>query len=340
MTLQSYNLNEHFDYMTRMVPQPFGISPNIVNEILIDENENYVIKTSRGNYTLSNNAIKKLVDALGIKIRLLSYVAEETDCIALAMPIVNKLFKCFADCFVFYAKSDDTFLITDLNCSSARGEEDTIYAIGPSPWELEISKHPVEYTCFAGFNRYWDDELPNDVYVKAEDLMQGSKVVLNLFKEVKGCRLQPMLMFGSKYSNMNGFSEIYPVLYDTETGITLNFPMNYAKQELTFDEMWDKTIHLSKSTDLDDYIFREINELVSSSNTPSAVQNFITDILVNSTINVNQPIKNILNDAVTLMSQMKPAKKKKFSKQLGSLISFALCMKHEGCEHCGHLEIH
>lgn len=341
MTINSYGLIEHFDYMTHFVPQPFELQCNDINCIVRDADENYIIKTTKGDYTLSTCALRKLVDTLGIKIKLLSYVASETDVFELALPIINKLFKCFANCFVFYAKQDDQFAIIDLNANNEKGEAETIYENGPSPWKLDISSNKAQYTCFADFkSKYSIAENDTDILVKADDIMNGSKVSICLFKNITtDSQLQPMLTFSSKFSSMNGFLEILPSLFDEQTGISIEFPMNYAKHEYSFDEMWEKVVHLCKNTDLNDFIFREINELAASSETPSALQNFIADLLVSSVVNMNQPIKNILSETVTATAEMKPAKRKKFIKQLGRLIAFALCMKHSGCEHCGHLEI-
>lgn len=338
MSIEGYSLNEHFDYITHFIPQPFGIACGTVKEFTVPD---YTLTTTKGTLNFTKSAFRKVIDALGIKLQLLSYVADETSCISLAMPIINKLFKHFSNCFVFYCDSTDSQSVIDVNCHSDKGEEGTIYENGPSPWSVEISKSQIEFTCFNNFMKYWSDleTIPTDVMVKSDDIVQGSKVVLQLYKEVKDSRMQPMLIFSGKYSNMSGFNEIHPALYDTETGVLFKFPMNYAKSEMNFDEMWSKVLHINSTTDVDDYVFREINELSASKDTPANVKNFITDLLINNTLNVNQPIKDILNESVTLTSSMKPAKKTKFLQQVGSLIAYSLCMKHTGCEHCGHIEI-
>ena len=347
MTIDSYGFIEHFDYMKNYIPQPFIIkSDDVVNLIKSNSepgNDEYSIVTKTKNYSLTKNSIKKLVDALGVKIKLLSAVCDEADVIDLVLPAVNKLFKCFADCFVFYATSDEALTIIDLNVNTDKGTEGTKYENGPSPWKIDIRKHPSSFTCFADFKNTYaiDSESDGDLLVKADELMSHGNVIMNLFKTVPGSNLQPMLTFSSKFSNMNGFSEIHPTLFDESSGIYITFPMNYAKDEgATFDDLWKKVIHLYESVDLNDYIFREVNELASSKDTPNVVQNFITDILVNSTLNINQPIKNILEEAVTVSANLKGSKKRKLLKQLGLLIAFSICMKHDGCEHCGHLDIH
>lgn len=347
MSIDSYSLIEHFDYMKSYIPQPFIIKPEDVLDLVKSNtesgNDEYSIVTKTKNYTLTKASIKRLVDALGVKIRLLSTVCDEADVIDLVLPAVNKLFKCFSDCFVFYSTSEDRLNIIDLNVNKDRGPEGTKYENGPSPWKFDVNKNPSAFTCFADFKNTYavDGSTDGDILVKADDLMVKDQVVMNLFKNVVGSVLQPMLTFSSKFSNMNGFSEIHPTLYDPTSGVYITFPMNYSKDEgATFDDLWKKVLHLYESVDLNDYIFREINELASSKDTPGVVQNFISDIIVNSTININQPIKNILEEAVSVTSQMKPTKKKKFLRQLGLLIAFSICMRHDGCEHCGHLDIH
>lgn len=346
MSIESYKLIEHFDYMCKYVPQPFYINSEDVIELTKsgDDGEDYSIKTNRMTYSLNKSSIKKLVDSLGVKIKLLSAVADEADVIDLVLPAVNKLFKCFSDCFVFYANSEDATSIIDLNVNSDHGAEGTKYANGPSPWKVDIRKNPSVFTCFVDFmNRYCiDKDEDTDILVKADELMpSNSGVSINLFKEIKDNRLQPMLMFSGKFSNMNGFSDIRPVLWDSVTDIPIVFPMNYAKLEgASFEDMWKKVIHTLESTDLDDYIFREVNELAASSETPSVVKNFITNVIIDNPLNINQPIKDILTEAVTCMTQLKPSKARKFKKDLGAMIAFALCMKHAGCEHCGHMELH
>ena len=346
MSIDSYGFIEHFDYMRNYIPQPFIIKSEDVVDLVKNVSEpghdEYSIVTKSKNYTLSKSSVKKLVDALGVKIKLLSAVCEEADVIDLVLPAVNKLFKCFADCFVFYATSDDALTIIDLNVNMEKGPEGTRYENGPSPWKIDIKKFPSSYTCFADFKNVYaiDSTTDGDLLVKSDELLSHGKVTMNLFKTIPGTNLQPMLTFSSMFSNMNGFSDIHPTLYDTTSGIYITFPMNYAKDEdATFNDLWKKVVHLYESVDLNDYIFREVNELASSKDTPGVVKNFISDILVNSTININQPIKNVLEEAVTVSASLKGGKKKKFMRQLGLLIAFAIVMRHSGCEHCGHLEV-
>ena len=343
MTIDSYGFIEHFDYMKNYIPQPFIIKGEDVQSLSFDEeSQGYIIRTTNKTYSITKQTLKKLVDALGVKVKLLSAVCEEADVIDLVLPAVNKLFKCFADCFVFYSTADDALTIIDLNVNTDKGAEGTRYENGPSPWKIDIRKHPSRFTCFADFKNVYciDSETDGDLLVKADDLMSHGKVIMNLFKNVPGANLQPMLTFSSWFSNMNGFSDIHPTLYDPETNIYISFPMNYAKIEgATFDDLWKNAIHIYESVDLNDYIFREVNELAASKETPSMVQSFITDVLVNSTINLNQPIKDILAEFTNVTANMKATKKKKFAKQLGALIAFAICMKHSGCEHCGHISL-
>jgi hypothetical protein len=346
MTIDSYSFIEHFDYMRNYIPQPFIIKSEDVVDLIKSVSEpghdEYSIVTKTRNYTLSKSSIKKLVDALGVKIKLLSAVCEEADVIDLVLPAVNKLFKCFADCFVFYATADEALTIIDLNVNMEKGAEGTRYENGPSPWKIDIKKSPSMFTCFADFKNVYaiDSSTDSDLLVKADELLSHGKVTMSLFKTIPGANLQPMLTFSSWFSNMGGFSEIHPTLYDPTSGIYIMFPMNYAKDEgATFDDLWKKAVHLYETFDQNDYIFREINELASSKDTPNMVKNFINDIIVDSTININQPIKNILEEAVTVSASLKAGKKKKFMKQLGLLIAFAIVMRHEGCEHCGSIHI-
>lgn len=344
MTIESFNLIEHFDYMRNYIPQPFYIPSETVNDIVKGVDDEYTIRTTNGKYTLNKLSLKKLVDSLGIKIKLLSAVCAETDVIDLAMPIINKLFKCFADCFVFYARHDDTFTIIDLNVNNDKGEDGTKYENGPSPWKFDIKNNPSVFTCFADFkNKYCIDESDSDVMVKADDLMPNDNTVsMNLFRPVPDGHLQPMLTFTSKFSNMNGFSDIHTTLYDPETNIYIPFPMNYSKLDrATFSSLWEKAIHIHKSFDLNDYIFREFNELAASNETPGFIKSFISTIQTESILNVNQPIKDILNEAnTTAVADMKPSKARKLKKAVGYLIAYAIVMKHSGCEHCGHIDLH
>lgn len=342
MTIESFGLIEHFDYMRNYIPQPFYIPSKTVKNIVKSE-DNYTINTTRGTYLIDNRSMKKMVDALGIKIKLLSAVCDETDVVDLAMPIINKLFKCFADCFVFYATSDDVYTVVDLNVNTEKGDEGTKYENGPSPWKFDIVKHPSVFTCFADFmGKYSIDSTDTDILVKADDIMSSNNTVtITLFKNVSDSFLKPMLIFSSKFSNMGGFSKINPMLYHEESDTYITFPMNYAKSEgAYFDDMWKWVSHIHETTDLNDYIFREINELAASKDTPSNVREFISELLCGEdTLNINQPIKDILAESVNLVSNMKPSKKRKFKHNLGNLIAWALVAKHSCCEHCGHLEV-
>jgi hypothetical protein len=341
MPVESFGLNEHFDYMINYIPQPFGIASSNVKEFR-KESEDYIIVTNDNRkYTLTLASLKKLVDSLGVKVRLLNSVCNETDVIDLAIPIINKLFKCFADCFVFYASQDDSYLIIDLNVNKARGEEGTMYENGPSPWSISISEHPRAFTCFTSFkDKYSINDSDTDILVKADDILQGSQVTINLFKEIAGTTLQPMITFSSKFSNLNGFVDIYVTLYDPNSDIYITFPMNYAKGDgVTLEELWKRALHLYEKVDLNDFISQEISELAASDTTPNNVRNFITSILVDSVININQPIKDILTESVAICNGLKQSKAKKLRKSLGSLIAWAVCMKHSGCSECHHLHI-
>lgn len=342
MTIESYSLVEHFDYMKNCVPQPFYIPSDTVKDIVKCDDE-YIIHSTKGAYSITKHSMKKMVDALGIKIKLLSSVCDETDVVDLAMPIINKLFKCFANCFVFYHENDDLLTIIDLNVNTEKGDEGTKYENGPSPWKFDIVKFPAAFTCFADFmNKYYIDSTNTEILVKADDLMQSNNVNMTLFKNVNNSVIQPMLVFNSKFSNMDGFSKINPALYHEETGITISFPMNYAKDDSEpFDDIWKRVMHIYEHTDLNDYIFREVNELAVSNDTPNSVREFISSLLCGEdTLNLNQPIKDILAESVNLVANMKPSKKRKFNKNLGSLIAWALVAKHQCCESCGHIEVH
>ena len=343
MSIESFGLVEHFDYMCKYIPQPFIIHSESVVSLSKLNDDDYAIKTGKEVYTLTKATLKKLVDALGIKIKLFSAVSDEDDVLDLVLPAANKLFKCFADCFVFYNKSEDPYTIIDLNVNNTRGTEGTKYENGPSPWKIDIRKQPENFTCFACFmGRFEITEDRSDILVKADDIMSSSSnVTINLFKEKADSRLQPMLTMSSRFSNMNGFTDIHPTLYDKDTDTEITFPMNYGSHNnmSTFDDMWKKVTHLLETTDLDDYIFREVNELAASNETPNSIKNFISDIVVDSTLNINQPIHLILQEAADLTSNMRAAKARNFKKKLGSLISWCLCMKHSGCSSCGHLEL-
>jgi len=342
MTIESYGFIEHFDYMCKYIPQPFFIKSEDVKELKYDDElQDYVIKTTKNTYDVPRNVLKKLVDALGVKVKLLAAAADdEADVIDMILPAVNKLFKCFADCFVFYARSDDALTIIDLNVNAVKGTEGTKYENGPSPWKIDIKKHPESFTCFADFMNIWSmDTSDNTLQVKADDLMtNNSQVVMTLFRQCNE-QLIPMLVFSSKFSNMSGFTEVHPMLHDAATGIEITFPMNYAGNECTFDDVWRKLNHVYESTDLDDYIFREVNELAASLDAPNVVKNFISSILVDSVLNLNQPVRNILDDAVTVAAQMKASKKKKFLRQLGALVGWCFTQKHSGCSACGSIHI-
>lgn len=345
MTIESYGLIEHFDYMKNYIPQPFVIKCDDVVSIAYDVNaDDYVINTTRFKYSLGRNVLKKIVDSLGIKVKLLAAAAvDDADVLDLVLPAVNKLFKCFADCFVFYAKSDDSLTIIDVNVNAVKGEEGTKYENGPSPWKIDVNKNPAAFTCFADFiGKFCIDKDATDIQVKADDLMTSSGLVtLSVFKPVPDSLLQPILVLSSKFSNMNGFTEIHPMLHDTLTGIEITFPMNYGNshEDTPFEALWKKLLHVHETTDLNDYIFREINELAVSDDSPTVVKNFISSILVDSVLNINQPVRDILNEAITVTAQMKPGKRKKFLRQLGCLVGWCYCAKHSGCEHCGSIHI-
>lgn len=346
MSIESYSLVEHFDFMKNYIPQPFFISNEDVKEIVKNDSESeydYLIKTAHGNYSLTKGTIKKLVDSLGVKFKLLSSVCDETNVIELALPIINKLFKCFADCFVFYANSDDALTIIDLNVNMDKGEEGTRYEDGPSPWVKESKEDSSNFTCFAGFMTNLEIEnTDTDIMVVAEDIMSSAnKVSFSIFKPSIGAILQPMLSFSSKFSNMDGFTEIHPAMYDEETGITITFPTNYYGKEsdLSFKELWKKAESVQNHTDVNDYVFTEISELEMSNDTPNSIRKFIEDLSQNSILNLNQPIRNILTDANSISNGMKPSKKLKFKKQIGSLIGWCIIMKHSGCSSCGHMSV-
>ena len=343
MPLESYSLVEHFDFMCKYIPQPFAIKSADVKSFEKDTNDggSYVIKTNNNTYSLSKIALKKLVDALGVKVRLLDAVCSETDVIDLALPIINKLFKCFADCFVFYSTSEDVSFIIDLNVHSERGEEGTIFECGPSPWPISITDYPNSFTCFHSFKeRYNIEDKDMDILVKSDDIISGNKVLFNTFKNVSDSVLQPMLTFTSKFSDLDGFSDIHTTLYDEASDIYMQFPSNYAKlDDVTFDDLWKKALHINDRLDLNDFIFQEVSELAASEDTPNSVKKFISSILIDNTININQPIKDILAESVTICNQLKPSKARKLKRDLGNLIAWAVCMKHSGCSECHHLHI-
>lgn len=344
MTVESFGLVEHFDYMRKYIPQPFFIKSEDVKSFSKDiESSAYTINTDRIKYTLSRNSLKKLVDSLGIKVKLLNAVCNETDVIDLALPIIDKLFKCFSDCFVFYSEASDSSFIIDINVNNEKGTDGTKYENGPSPWKIDVSKNPSAYTCFADFLLRYSIEKDNtDILVKSEDIMlNDSTVQFRLFKDdFASERLHPMLVFNSKFSNMNGFANINVCLYDSKSDIYITFPMNYSKLEgMSFADLWKKASHIYNETDLNDYICIEVNELAASSDTPNSVRTFISMILTDSSINLNQSISDILDESITVAAAMKPSKAKKFKKALGSLIACALCAKHHGCSECGHIDL-
>lgn len=341
MTIESYCLVEHYDYICKSIPQPFSIHCDQV-EGVESVAEEYIIKTKQHEYSVSTAAIRKLVDALGIKIKLLSYITDEVNVIDLVLPALNKLFKNYADCFVFYARSDDPLTIIDLNVNGEKGEEGTKYEKGPSPWLVQVEDSPELFTCFSQFRSKYciDSATDGDILVKSDDIMSNAnQVVMNLFKPIKDANLQPMLQFSSKFSNMDGFQNINVSLHEPSTGINITFPMNYADHDRTFDELWKKAMHLLEKTDLNDYIFAEMNELAASSDTPNSIKKFINDLNNESTVNMNQPINQILADISGVAANMKPGKKKSFMKSMGNLIAFCLVAKHSCCSQCGHLEI-
>lgn len=343
MTIESFNLIEHFEYMKNFIPQPFMIHSDEVESFGYGNSDTdtcHVIKTKTSIYTLTKPALKKLVDSLGVKVKLLDAVCSETNVIDLAMPIIDKLLKCFADCFVFYVASDDPLTIIDLNVNTESGEEGTKYENGPSPWQIESKDNPTVYTCFVDFLDKYGITDRNDILVRADDLMSGNNVTFDLFIPVsESTRIQPMLSFNGKFSNLNGFSDIHTVLVDKDTNIRITFPMNYAKDDgMTFDDMWKKAEHLVETTDLSDYIFKEVNELAASNDTPLGIRKFICEILTDSPLNVNQPISAIMEESVRLAADMKPSKAKRLKNNVGNLIGFCCITKHFGCRECGHVD--
>ena len=341
--VDSFSLVEHFDYLTKYIPQPFYIQSDKViclKRGTVDEDSEYLIETSDGNYTLTKGTLKKLVDNLGIKVKLLSSACEDVDVYDLVMPALNKLFKCYADCFVFYATAEDARCIIDLNINKDAGAEGTRYESGPSPWGVDVSKDPSFFTCFNDFlDRYIISHSDTSVRVKADaDFLVGMNVNIHLFKDVGSMRIQPMLSFSGKCTAMGGFTEIHPVLFDTETGISIVFPQNYVKKkDPTFDDLWGSVMHLCNHTDLNDYVFRAINEIAVSDETPSAIKNFISSILTESTLNLNQPTADILSECVSLTREMRSAKANKFKKNLGAVIGYAILSMSLACKDCGHM---
>lgn len=340
MTLESYNFIEHFDYLKNYVPQPFYIPSDSVLELVSSE-EGLSIKTNRFTYSLSKASAKKLVDSLGIKIKLFNNEHEESSVIDQILPAINKLFKCFADCFVFYNASDSPLDIIDLNVNSETGEEGTKYENGPSPWQVNINNEAPAFTCFANFTEKFNIPSDSDILIKADDIMTSAlNVNMNLFRPIKDSTLQPMLSFSGKSSNMNGFTDIKPVVYDSNSGVFIKYPVSYNKSDSdSFDDMWDKVLHLYSTIDLDDFISREMNELAASNETPGAVKSFISTILVENTLNINQPISMILTEAKTIAEDLSLAKARTFKNKLGTLIGWCLCRKHSSCHECGHLEL-
>lgn len=344
MSIEGFSLVEHFDYMKQSIPQPFFIPTNEVKEIVREDNGtecDYIIKTTKHNYTLSRASLKKLVDALGVKSKLLYAVCNETDVLDLVLPIINKLFKCYSDCFVFYADLDDALSIIELNVNNVKGEEGTRYEDGPSPWNDELKVKPELFTCFAGFfDKFEITDSDTDIQVKADSVFDN-KISMCLYKSASGSMLQPMLNFTGKFSNMNGFTEIHPSLFDENTGINIVFPMNYINKQsqMNFADMLKKLNHIHDTFDVNDYIFREMNELVSSDDAPNAIKSAISNIITDSVINMNQPIKDIFTECSTLANNMRPAKANKFKNQIGSIIGWCVLMKHVGCSNCGHIHI-
>lgn len=343
MSIECFELVEHFDYIKNYVPQPFYISSDSVKEFMINDDGYFIVANNR-KYSLNRQTAKKLVDSLGIKIKLFTDNGNsESNVVEQVLPAINKLFKCFADCFVFYASNEDPLEIIDLNVNNMKGSEGTKYENGPSPWKFDLKHNASVFTCFNNFLTTYCINKDDQVMVKADDIMSSPvNVSMYLFKVVHDTTLQPMLSFNSKFSNMNGFADIHPVLYDSSTDIYITFPMNYVKSldQDIFDDMWNKKLtHLSQTTDLNDYIFREVNELAASNEAPTSVKNFISALLVDSTLNLNQPIGTILTEAHNLSTQMKPAKAKKFKKQLGVVLGYCLCQRHMSCAKCGHMDL-
>lgn len=339
MSIESYNLIEHYDYIERRVPQPFYInSDSFVEFKKVDEC--YSIKTKRFEYALTNTAAKKLVSALGIKIKLFNDDSAEESCVIdQVMPAVNKLFKCFADCFVFYADNSMPLDIIDLNVNNVHGAEGTKYENGPSPWKLDIKTQADRFTCFSRFlDRYCIDDHSN-IKVKADEILtNNTNVLMCLFKDIKNPTMQPMIVFSGKSTNMNGFTDIKPAIYDVNSDVTIVFPTNYAKLDSpSFDDLWFKTMHLFESVDVNDYVSREINEIAVSNEVPSAIKSFASSLLVDGIVNINQPINLMLAECKSITTSMKPGKAKRIKQQFGMLLGWCLCMRHFGCHECGHV---
>lgn len=342
MSIESYSFIEHFDYMCKFVPQPFFISGDEFLDFFYNsEEEEYMLKTTKYTYSLSSGVLKKIVDALGVKVKLLNAVSDnEVDVIDMVIPIIKKLFKCYAECFVFYARQEDPLTIIELNVNAVKGEEGTRYENSPSPWETAIKEFPSNFTCFAEFiDRWCIDNKDYTLQVRASDLMpSGTQVSMTLFRPSNEL-VVPMLEFCSKFSNMEGFTEVHPTLYDTVSGVEIKYPMKYSYKDMNFREMYEKLMHVYETTDLNDFIFREINELAASDDAPLKIKNYIASLLTESELNLNQSVRAILDDAVNMTAQMKPNKKKKFLQQLGTLIGWCFCMKHSGCSSCGSIHL-
>lgn len=342
--VEGYNLNEHFDYMKNYIPQPFFINTNDFKSIVVLEDECFYIYTTKNKYELTTASIKRLASGLGMKMSLLSTVAEEIEVFNLSLPILNKLFSYFADCFVFYTAADDPLTIIDVNVNNKKGDEGTIYRLGPRPWEDYTKENLANFTCFASFKKTYDISNDLAIYVKAEDIMSSNtQVSLKLFKvDDEFATLQPMLVFSGKFSDINGFSNIKPVLYDISNDMYISYPLNYRErseraEQPSFDVMWKKLLHLCKAYNENDFIYDEIIELSNSNETPNDVKSFITTLQLETPININQPISLIIAETKTFISNLKPGKANKFKKQICDLIGRCYLTKHYGCHECGHL---
>lgn len=341
MSIECYDLIEHFDYIKKYIPQPFYIPSDSFIEFKKCDDE-YVIVTKKHKYSLTSASAKKLVDSLGIKIKLFNNDSIiESNVTEQVLPAINKLFKCFADCFVFYADNDDSLCIIDLNVNNCKGTEGTKYENGPSPWKFDLSKDPSVFTCFSDFLNLFCIDQSDNISVKADDIMSSpTNVSLKLFKSVNNSDMQPMLVFNSKFSNMSGFTEIVPIIYDPNSDVSITYPINYAKlHDSTFEYIWNKKLLcLYNSFDVNDYVSRELSELAASNETPAPIKKFINTLINDTTMNVNQPIKDILNECKSFTAQMKAGKVKQFKRQLGIVLGFCLMSKHHSCHNCGHID--
>ena len=357
--IESYSLNEQFDFIKNYIPQPFFIKKEDFINISI-EGEEFYIKTNKNKYTFTAQSIKKLASGLGMKMTLLSTVAEDIEVLSLSLPIINKLFSCFADCFVFYADSEDALKIIDVNVNNQKGDEDTIYRFGPKPWEECNKEDLANFTCFAMFKNTYDIDDSFDIHVKADDIMTSkTNVSLKLFKNsyedkddkdnkdkniIEFTTVQPMLVFNSKFSNMNGFANIKPVLYDVYNDLYIAYPLNYRDNgkddsQSSFESMWKELLKVYFHYDENAFIYDEIQELNNSNETPANVKSFINKISEETPINTNQPVCLFIAEAKSFASNLKPKAAEKFLAQIGDLIGRCFLAKHYGCHECGHLKV-